>query len=127
MNKALRVPEYLEHILNAIERIQRYTTGLDKSGFLSHDMIQDAAIRNIEIIGEASNNIQRAFPEFADLHSEIPWRVMYMMRNRVSHGYEDVDLEIVWRTIRFDLPELYQQVRKVAQSLPRDDDSTSPQ
>ncbi len=89
--KAFRVPDYLGHILSAIERIERYTENMDKAGFLANDLVQDAAIRNIEIVGEASNNIQRVFPEFADLHSEIPWRVMYTMRNRVSQGYEDVD------------------------------------
>ncbi|WP_260295693.1 DUF86 domain-containing protein [Sedimenticola hydrogenitrophicus] len=123
MNKALRVPDYLGHILQAIERIVRYTEDLDEAGFLNSEMVQDAVIRNIEIIGEASNNIQRVFPEFASLHEGIPWRVMYTMRNRVSHGYDKVDLEIVWKTIRADLPRLYQQVREVVQGLPRNADS----
>lgn len=116
MNKTLRVPDYLGHILQAIERIGRYTEDLDEAGFLDSEMVQDAVIRNIEIIGEASNNIQRVFPEFAALHDDIPWRVMYTMRNRVSHGYDKVDLELVWKTIRSDLPGLYQQVRQVVKS-----------
>ena len=62
MSKALRVPDYLGHILQAIERISRYTADLDEVGFLRNEMAQDAVIRNIEIIGEASNNILRAFP-----------------------------------------------------------------
>ena len=78
-------------------------------------------IRNIEIIGEASNNIQRVAPEFAAEHDDIPWRVMYTMRNRVTHGYEKVDLEVVWKTVQADLPGLYQQVWEAVQSLPRDD------
>lgn len=65
MNKALRVPDYLGHILEAIERIERYVSGLDESAFLSSNLVQDAVIRNIEIIGEASNNIQRTDPSFA--------------------------------------------------------------
>ena len=59
MTKALRVPDYLRHILNAIERIDRYTTDMDETGFLANELIQDAVTRNIEIIGEAANNLQR--------------------------------------------------------------------
>lgn len=111
MSKALRVPDYLGHILQAIERIVRYTSDLDEVGFLRNEMAQDAVIRNIEIIGEASNNILRVAPEFAAQHGDIPWLVMYTMRNRVSHGYDKVDLEIVWKTVQRDLPTLYRQVQ----------------
>ena len=111
MNKALRVPDYLDHILAAIERINRHTSHVDELEFLKSELIQDAVIRNIEIIGEASNNIQRVDPVFAAHHAEIPWQVMYAMRNRVSHGYDNVDFEMVWKTIRKDLPDLYLLVR----------------
>lgn len=111
MNKALRVPDYLGHILAAIERIERHTSDVDELGFLNSELIQDAVIRNIEIIGEASNNIQRVDPVFAARHAEIPWQVMYAMRNRVSHGYDKVDFEIVWKTICNDMPELYKLVK----------------
>lgn len=111
MNKALRVPDYLGHILAAIERIERHTSDVDELGFLNSELIQDAVIRNIEIIGEASNNIQRVDPVFAAQHAEIPWQVMYAMRNRVSHGYDKVDFEMVWKTICNDLPELYELVK----------------
>jgi uncharacterized protein with HEPN domain len=111
MNKALRVPDYLGHILAAIERIERHTSDVDELGFLKSELIQDAVIRNIEIIGEASNNIQRVDPVFAARHAEIPWQVMYAMRNRVSHGYDKVDFEMVWKTICNDMPELYKLVK----------------
>ncbi|GAB1386927.1 DUF86 domain-containing protein [Melaminivora sp.] len=114
MTKVLRVPDYLEHILNAIERIDRYTKDMEEVAFLSSELVQDAVIRNIEIIGEASNNIQRVNPAFAAQHDDIPWLVMYTMRNRVSHGYDKVDLEIVWKTIQGDLPGLYRQVQELA-------------
>jgi len=74
-------------------------------------------------VGEASNSILRADAAFAAEHDEIPWQVMYTMRNRVSHGYEQVDLEIVWRTIRGDLPTLYAQVQEVLSDLHRNDDN----
>jgi uncharacterized protein with HEPN domain len=111
MNKALRVPDYLGHILEAIERIEEYVSDMDELAFLSSRLVQDAVIRNIEIIGEASNNIQRVDPVFAAQHAEIPWQVMYAMRNRVSHGYDQVDFDMVWKTICNDLPDLYQLVQ----------------
>ncbi len=114
MTKVLRVPDYLEHILSAIERIDRYTKGMEEAAFLGSELVQDAVLRNIEIIGEASNNIQRVNPVFAAQHDDIPWLVMYTMRNRVSHGYDKVDLEIVWKTIQRDLPGLYRQVQELA-------------
>jgi uncharacterized protein with HEPN domain len=111
MNKALIVPDYLGHILEAIERIEEYVSDMDELAFLSSKLVQDAVIRNIEIIGEASNNIQRVDPVFAAQHAEIPWQVMYAMRNRVTHGYDKVDFEMVWKTICNDLPDLCQLVQ----------------
>jgi uncharacterized protein with HEPN domain len=116
MNKAGRVPEYLGHILEAIERIQEYVSGMDEMAFLSSRLVQDAVIRNIEIIGEASNNILRVAPAFAAQHAEIPWQVMYAMRNRVSHGYDKVDFEMVWKTLHNDLPDLYLCIQKLRTS-----------
>lgn len=113
MNKVVRVPDYLRHILNAIQRIDRYTTDMDEAGFLANELVQDAVIRNIEIIGEAANNIQRIDTAFAAHHDEIPWAVMYTMRNRVSHGYDQIDFEIVWRTIQSDLPVLHAQITRL--------------
>ncbi|MEC5217690.1 uncharacterized protein with HEPN domain [Actimicrobium sp. GrIS 1.19] len=114
MTKTLRVADYLNHILKAIERIDRYTADMDEVAFLNSELVQDAVIRNIEIIGEASNNIQRVDAAFAAQNGNIPWQVMYTMRNRVSHGYDTVDLEILWKTIQGDLPVLYQQVQALA-------------
>lgn len=90
MNKALRIPDYLGHILLAIQRIERHTSHIDQASFLSSELIQDAVIRNLELIGEAANNIQRADADFANSHPTIPWRVMYAMRNRLSHAYDQV-------------------------------------
>ncbi len=110
MNKALRVADYLSHILQAIERIDRHTAGLEQIGFLASELIQDAVIRNLEVIGEAANNIRRVNPQFAMAHPEIPWSVMYAMRNHLSHGYDQVDLQIVWKTVRRDLSQLHRLV-----------------
>jgi uncharacterized protein with HEPN domain len=111
MSKTLRVPDYLGHIVSAIERIERHTTDVDVVGFLASELIQDAVIRNIEVIGEAANNIQRVDPAFANAHAHIPWQVMYAMRNRLSHGYDKVDYDMVWKTVCNDLPELYKLIK----------------
>jgi uncharacterized protein with HEPN domain len=119
LNKVLRVPDYLGHILKAMERIGRYTSGMTEMAFLQSELVQDAVIRNIEIIGEASNSIQRVDPQFSAHHDNIPWLVMYTMRNRVAHGYDKVDLEIVWKTIQGDLPSLYAQIQEAQASYYR--------
>ena len=113
MSKASRVPDYLEHILSAIKRIERYITDVDEFVFLQSELLQDAVVRNIGVIGEAANDIQRVAPSFVTSHSDIPWQVMYAMRNRLSHGYDKIDFEMVWKTVCNDLPALYQLVKAV--------------
>ena len=63
-----RLPDYLGHILEAIERIHAYVADVDEVGFLSSKIVQDAVIRNLEVIGEASRNIESVHPEFAAAH-----------------------------------------------------------
>jgi uncharacterized protein with HEPN domain len=113
-----RLADYLGHILQAIERIGRYTEDLGEVAFLEDEMAQDAVIRNFEIIGEASHNIEVHFPEFAQAHPELPLAFAYQMRNAVAHGYFKVDFEIVWKTLHNDLSGLYAQVREALQELP---------
>jgi uncharacterized protein with HEPN domain len=115
--KGLRVNDYLGHILQAIERIERYTLGKDEATFLQNEQLQDAVIRNIEILGEAANNIKKTDPLLTDNHPEVPWLVMVAMRNRVSHAYFSVDHEIVWTTIRNDLPGMKQQILSLVKGL----------
>lgn len=106
-----RLPDYLNHIMQAIERIQNYTEDLDEMAFTQSEMAQDAVIRNFEVIGEASRNIERNDPEFAAAHPQLPLAFAYEMRNALAHGYFKVDLSIVWKTIENDLPHLLMQVQ----------------
>jgi uncharacterized protein with HEPN domain len=106
----LRIADYLRHILEAIDNIQAYTTGTDFAGFLADRKTQDAAIRNLEVIGEACNNIAKNHPDFAAQHAAVPWGFAYEMRNALAHGYFNVDLAIVWQTVQNDLPALKMQV-----------------
>lgn len=112
-----RLGDYLQHILEAIERIQLYTRDLGEQAFAGNRLVQDAVLRNFEVIGEASRNIEVHHPEFAAAHPQLPLAFAYQMRNAISHGYFQVDLGIVWRTIYSDLPRLREQVRVLISGL----------
>mgnify|MGYP001315784369 CR=1 FL=1 len=94
---------FLEGIQSAISRISRHMDGFDFDGFINDEKTIDSVVRNLTIIGEAATALS---PEFRSAHSEVPWRNMINMRNRLVHRYFDVDLEIVWKTVNEDLPVL---------------------
>ena len=112
-----RLPDYLQHIIEAIERIQRYAEDMDELGFAHNQMVQDAVILNFEIIVEASRNIERSNRGFVAAHPELPLSFASEMRNVLAHSYFRVDLRVVWKTIEQDLPGLLQQIRAVAANL----------
>ena len=105
-----RLDDYLKHIVQAIEKIDSYLEDCDQLAFSSSTLIQDAVIRNFEIIGEASKNIERLYPDFIKTHSDIPFIDAPEMRNALSHGYFKVDLDILWKTIQVNLPDLKIQI-----------------
>lgn len=115
---SLRVEEYLKHILKAINRIQKYCDDMSEISFLASEITQDAVIRNFEIIGEASKNIERiATQKFLALNSDLPLSFAYDMRNLLTPGYYKVDLDVVWKTIEADLPNLKTLVEKALMDL----------
>jgi uncharacterized protein with HEPN domain len=103
-----RDPAYLEHMLEAMARVQRYVGRKRRAGFLGDTLLQDAVIRNIEIVGEAA---RRVSPEFAARHAEIPWRDIVGMRHRLIHGYLNVNVDTVWDVVERDLPALAPRLR----------------
>ena len=111
--------EFIRHILIGIEKIERHTKGLDLQSFIANDLIQDAVIRNLEVIGEASKNILKHYPEFSTSRPEIQLSAAYQMRNAVSHGYFAVDLKNVWSTVERSIPELKAQLLQASQERPR--------
>lgn len=113
---ALRLVDYLAHITEAIDRIHQYVDDMTELTFLQDPKTQDAVVRNFEIMGEAAHKIELHHAAFAAQHPEVPWALMYTMRNRVAHGYFRVDYELVWNSIHTDLPELREQI--VAIKLP---------
>lgn len=106
-----RVPEYLQHIIDAIDRATSYVAGMDRAAFEADLRTQDAVMRSIEIIGEAAQRARSADPGFAKRHAQVPWDQIYGMRNRIIHDYFAVDLDVVWQTLQRDLPALRTQVR----------------
>lgn len=97
----------LEHILQAIERIKRYTLGKTFEDFIANDMMYYAVVKNIEILGEASNMLTE---EFRLSHPQTPWKQVNGMRNYIVHEYFQVDNNVVWDVITNDLPILEYQI-----------------
>ena len=114
---AMRIPDYLEHILEALKRIFDYVEDIGEVGFLTNALVQDAVLRNLENIGEASNKLVRYHDEFIKQYPDVPWEDMYWMRNRISHGYFSIDFEIIWKTIEQDLPTLEEQIRNIYKNI----------
>ena len=96
--------------MEAIDRIHRYVDDMAELTFLDDEKTQDAVVRNFKILGEAAHNVELHQAAFAAAHPEVPWALMYTMRNRVAHGYFKVNYELVWKTIQADLPDLRAQV-----------------
>lgn len=112
MNKEIRINDYLEHIVTAIEKIEEYTfEGKDK--FYSSSLIQDAVMRNLEIVGEASTLIRKKYPEIITSNPDIPFRSATEMRNVLSHEYFNIDVDILWNTVSRDIIKLKSQVERL--------------
>lgn len=100
----------MEDIRDSIGKIEEYTDGLDFGDFLKDTMAIDAVARNLAIIGEAAKNI----PEDIKLkNSDVAWNEAIGMRNKVAHEYFGVDEEILWKTIKDDLPIFKKQILKI--------------
>ena len=105
---------HIADIIEAIERIQRYTRGTSAQDFVRDGKTVDAVLRNISVIGEAAANLPE---ELKMTHAEIPWKEMVGMRNKVIHEYFGVDGEILWKTVSEDLVCLEKQVRSLLQEI----------
>lgn len=94
---------YVRHILDAVKRIGEYTKDADLAEFKRNEMLFDAVIRQFEIIGEATRRISE---KYHTLHPEVPWSKMIAMRNFLAHDYLNIDLDIIWDTVKNQLPQL---------------------
>ena len=105
----------IEHVLEAIGRIERYTAGLTEATFAEQSMVVDAVIRNFQVIGEAVRHVP---DEVQARYSEIPWSLIQGMRHILVHDYYAVKLDIVWRTIQQSLPPLLDPLRNILKENP---------
>lgn len=113
MTKQVRDVDYLADIQTAIAKVNRYTHGMDLDAFVSNELVQDAVLRNIAIIGEAVSKLGK---ELTEKHSDVPWVNISGMRNRLVHEYNGVNLKLVWNTIQTVIPSFSARVTQIQQA-----------
>lgn len=108
---------FIEHILECIERIEEYVKSVTKDEFLRSTLPQDAVIRRIEIIGEAAKNLPAVIKE---KYPDIAWKDIAGMRDVLIHGYFGVDLELTWKVVKENIPDLKGKITKVKEDLAKE-------
>jgi uncharacterized protein with HEPN domain len=101
---------YVDHIRQAATEARSFVDGLSKDEFLADKRTRQAVVMSLVIIGEAAAKVMERHAAFADRHPEVPWRSMRGMRNRIAHGYFDIDFDVVWDTVQSALPALLQSL-----------------
>lgn len=101
---------YVEDILDAMEKAETFIRGVTYEQFETDFRTNFAVVRAIEIIGEATKRLPTAF---RDQHPDIPWKDMAGMRDVVIHGYDNVNLQIVWDVVKRDIPQIKPQIRQI--------------
>ncbi len=100
----------LEDICEALDRIEQYISGMSFDVFLNDRKSVDAVVRNLEIIGEASNRLPA---DFKNSHSQIEWHKVVGLRHRIVHEYFGIDHQIVWQILQKDLPSLREAISQI--------------
>ncbi len=106
--------DYIEDIVKALEKIEKFTSGMNYEEFVKDERTVDAVLRNFEVIGEAAKNVPE---DVKEQHDKLPWREMAGMRDKLIHGYATVDLQIIWKTVTSDIPNLHPKIRDLKQKL----------
>ena len=108
-----RLPDYLDHMLEAATLACTYVQGMDRAAFAGDKKTQQAVILNLILIGEEATKVLKDHEAFALANAHVPWRAMKGMRNRIAHGYFDIDLEVVWDTVLTALPDLLKSLPSI--------------
>ena len=114
--KQLRQADYLEHILEAVRLARSYVEGFSREDFLADRKTQQAVVLNIVVIGEAATQLANECPAIVDQNPGLPWKQMRGMRNRMAHGYFEINMDIVWDTVQDAFPELERQIAALEKS-----------
>ena len=101
---------FLKHILDAISDVERFSKNVTRAEFFGNKEKQYAVLRALEIMGEASKNLSE---QLKGKHAEVPWKDVAGMRDKLIHGYFGVKLELVWETIKNEIPRLKRQIRRI--------------
>ena len=111
-----RLADYLAHMQQAASDACGFTAGLSKDDFLADKRTQQAVVMSLIIIGEAATKVMDGNAEFAQANGHVPWRSMRGMRNRIAHGYFDINLDVVWETVQTALPDLLTKLAAIQQT-----------
>jgi uncharacterized protein with HEPN domain len=107
---------YLDQMTEATQLACSYIEGMDKTDFLDDKKTQQAVILNLLLIGEIATKLLRDHDDLSERHPDIAWKNMKGMRNRIAHGYFEINLDIVWDTVQESLPDLLQKLNHIQQN-----------
>ena len=102
--------DFIEHMRDAATQALTYVEGMTKDDFLVDRRTQQAVILNLIVLGEAATRLMDRHPELVAGQPQIEWQAMRGMRNRIAHGYYEIDLDVVWDTVALGLPELLEKL-----------------
>jgi uncharacterized protein with HEPN domain len=114
---AQRLRDLLMHMQGAATEALGFVEGMAKAEFLADRRTQQAVLMSLVVLGEASTKIGQLYPQWADAHPEVPLRSMRGMRNRLAHGYYQIDFDVVWATVVTELAPLLEQLNTTLASL----------
>lgn len=120
-----RLSDYLGHIQQAASEACSFIEGLSKDDFLADKRTQSAVVMSLIVIGEAATKVMDNYAEFAEQHSEMPWRNMRGMRNRIAHGYFDINLDVVWDTVQTAIPNLLNLISTIRKDTADEDHNSN--
>jgi len=105
---------FIEHILDSIDAIEKFSKGMNKRELKSNRLKRSAIIREIEIIGEAVKSVSKSLK---NKHPEVEWKDIVGTRDKMIHHYFGVDLDIVWDIIKINLPDLKRKILKIKEEI----------
>lgn len=109
MSPLSRLSDYLAHVRQAAEDACSFVDGMSKEAFISDKRTQQAVVLSLVVMGEAATRVLQGHADFVERHPHVPWASMKGMRNRLAHGYFEINLDVVWETAQTALPALLLQ------------------